>query len=380
MSDGIPAPNPIYKIPIKNVTGNANVKTQNKNLLPELWFTQNRKTISVNGVTATINVDNTITLTGTATERTLMYFKPFNLKFGAGTYQYISNSNANLRIESTLITDGAIAYANSFNNTPFERTAQESFEITGSILVIAEGQATNTTLYFFVQEKNIDTSYVEHQEQNYPFTLGNIELCKIGDCQDYFYKENGKWYLHKEIDKVVFNGSSNVDVWGNATRVGTSSFYRFANSAFNDTTKYKSLTPYISDKFIFDNVNSLQEKNVISNTSATGLNRLWITIDTTLMNGTTVDDFKTWLSTHNTEVYYLLATPTDIKITDTTLIQQLEAISQARSYDDITYITSTSDELGFDMKAIAIADANKVIDNQNNEIDTIKSRLDLLEG
>jgi hypothetical protein len=32
------------------------------------------------------------------------------------------------------------------------------------------------------------------------------------------------------------------------------------------------------------------------------------------------------------------------------------------------------------MKTTAVADANKVIDNQNNEIDTIKSRLDLLEG
>ena len=54
--------------------------------------------------------------------------------------------------------------------------------------------------------------------------------------------------------------------------------------------------------------------------------------------------------------------------------------ANASSYDDITIISSESDELGFNMNVVAVADANKVIDNQNNEIDTIKSRLDLLEG
>ena len=41
---------------------------------------------------------------------------------------------------------------------------------------------------------------------------------------------------------------------------------------------------------------------------------------------TSLDDFKTWLSTHNTTVYYALATPTDTEITDSELIEQLNHI------------------------------------------------------
>ena len=39
-----------------------------------------------------------------------------------------------------------------------------------------------------------------------PFGTELIELCKIGNYQDYFYKSGSKWYLHKEIEKVVLNG------------------------------------------------------------------------------------------------------------------------------------------------------------------------------
>ena len=40
-----------------------------------------------------------------------------------------------------------------------------------------------------------------------PYGTTPIELCKIGTYQDYFYKDSGKWYLHKEVGKVVLDGS-----------------------------------------------------------------------------------------------------------------------------------------------------------------------------
>ena len=43
----------------------------------------------------------------------------------------------------------------------------------------------------------------------------------------------------------------------------------------------------------------------------------------------TLDTFKTWLSTHPTTVYYALATPTTTEITNQTLIDQLEALASA---------------------------------------------------
>ena len=40
-----------------------------------------------------------------------------------------------------------------------------------------------------------------------------------------------------------------------------------------------------------------------------------------------LQDFQTWLTTHEMLLYYVLATPTNTEITDTTLIEQLEALS-----------------------------------------------------
>lgn len=50
----------------------------------------------------------------------------------------------------------------------------------------------------------------------------------------------------------------------------------------------------------------------------------------------TISAFKTWLSTHNTIVYYILETPTYEIITDTTLINQLESIKSKEGTTNIT--------------------------------------------
>jgi hypothetical protein len=55
-----------------------------------------------------------------------------------------------------------------------------------------------------------------------------------------------------------------------------------------------------------------------------------------------LSEFRTWLGTHNTTVYYALATPNDTKITDSTLIGQLDALAGADTYDSKTYIKVTA--------------------------------------
>ena len=56
----------------------------------------------------------------------------------------------------------------------------------------------------------------------------------------------------------------------------------------------------------------------------------------------------------------MLATPTETEITNSTLIEQLEAISKAKSVKDKTYITQTNDELPFilDVEAIKEYEVN----------------------
>ena len=57
---------------------------------------------------------------------------------------------------------------------------------------------------------------------------------------------------------------------------------------------------------------------------------------------TSVAELKTWLSSNNVTLRYVLATATDTTITDTTLIAQLEAIRTASLQNGTNTITNTA--------------------------------------
>lgn len=63
---------------------------------------------------------------------------------------------------------------------------------------------------------------------------------------------------------------------------------------------------------------------------------------------------NTWLSTHNTIIYFVLAIPTTIEITDSILIGQLEALKKAISYDKQTNINQTNNNLPFILNVSAL--------------------------
>ena len=73
-------------------------------------------------------------------------------------------------------------------------------------------------------------------------------------------------------------------------------------------------------------------------------------------NYSTVELFKTWLSTHNTELIYPLATPYLSLIEDETLISQLDNLENAMSYEGQTSINQTNNDLPFKMDIKAILD------------------------
>ena len=178
-----------------------------------------------------------------------------------------------------------------------------------------------------MEENSTSTNFVEHKEQILPLTLGNIELCKIGDYQDYFYKESNKWYLHKEIGKVVLDGSESGWVKTN---------YTFTNDRLYSGTPLSICSHFTNAGKNWQSSNEAYRGKYSTENSA-GIFKCM-----PLVNMTTTE-FKAWLSTHNTEVYYVLQAPTDTEITDTTLISQLEAINNAISNEEQTNISGTSD-------------------------------------
>lgn len=201
-----------------------------------------------------------------------------------------------------------------------------------------EPSKIDTTMFF---AGSTATPYEAYTGQSQLISLGDIELNKIGDYQDYIYKENNKWYLHKEIGKVVLDGSE-ID-WSVDTNLNELYYYHIP---INDKHNNGII---LSNNF--KQIDSLWTLSTAQNCCITEDNKIigFMLEDQTISN---VSDWTTWLSTHNTEVYYVLDTTTDTEITDYTLYTQLETIKN--SYENQTNISQTNNDLPFilDVKAI----------------------------
>ena len=146
--------------------------------------------------------------------------------------------------------------------------------------------------------------------------LGTIELCKIGTYRDYIYSNDSNWYIHKAINKVTFNGTES---W---STIGGGDGFRHEETSIV-TTPSTSLAPIISNNYSVETFSDIYHARVDYGIANHNSNH-WIVIRN--KDCANVTALKTWLSTHNTDVYYALATPTDILIEDEALIASLNAI------------------------------------------------------
>lgn len=171
------------------------------------------------------------------------------------------------------------------------------------------------------------------ESQTYPISLGNIELCSTpdGTIRDYIYGTPNNWYKREYIGKIVLDGSED---WG--YRPNYTGADRFVANVFpsNLTISHSGYSNYFEVK---------------TNTSFTypyiDINNSQAVVNFSEKGTTTLEQFKAWLSTHNTIVYYSKLEYTDIPITDTTLINQLNDIYEnAHSYNGVTNITTTYEE------------------------------------
>lgn len=172
------------------------------------------------------------------------------------------------------------------------------------------------------------------QSQTYPINLGSMELCKIGDYQDYLYKDNGKWYKYGVIGKLTITS---------VTEVGTASTgikYALVRSV---STAFPSSFIYCSN---YTNATSASKNNTIR-FSGTNL----YVYDNRLTNYTTASNLLNGL-----EYYCVLATPTSTEITDTTLIEQLNNLEKAYSYNTQTNISQTNADKPFILDVVALGE------------------------
>lgn len=172
------------------------------------------------------------------------------------------------------------------------------------------------------------------ESQEITVDLKTIELCKIGDYQDYIYGTKDNWKLVKQIGKVVYTGDKTENWLYNATN-------QVFTLADNVSYKFSIFIPYAN---YFKGKASITGYSQLNNNEISFLNNIQqqnrIVIKS--LSQESQNAFKTWLSTHNTTVYYLLAESTETTIEDEDIIDDLNDLYDAMGYDGTTNISITS--------------------------------------
>ena len=187
-------------------------------------------------------------------------------------------------------------------------------------------------------EKGQATDYEQYKSNSLTIDLQGNELCSLPNgVKDELVIENGRAKIIKRIGKVVLDGSES---WSLSSGTNRYSFW-LKNSTISNMVNawnYK-----LSNYFKYENkaYSTASIPCIAENTA--GANPMLI-FNTDGSQGTTIPQWKTWLSTHNTQLDYELAAPIEIEITDPTLLAQLNALEQITQYKH-TYITITGDDL-----------------------------------
>lgn len=274
------------------------------------------------GVTTTLNSDGKITVSGTTANNYanfMAYQTP--LLSPSGTYTFSRTGDNTYRASLTLFSrdksqNTSINIAAGSNST----TATIPFEIgyvAGAYTNLTVGSELNFTTGLQLEFGSTPTSFAPY------FTP--IELCKLGDYQDYIYKGADGWYLHKEVERVVLNGT---ETWGQVN-----SYAYFTTQISTDIIRPSNI--YSKPLILSDYYSPASRSNLYDSVVDYGIGAHENTPSRILIRNkdyTSIPAFTTWLSNHNTTVYYALATPTDTQIMNETLVGQLNALGAMKLF------------------------------------------------
>lgn len=374
------SPSPEYTSPVNNVTGDVEVKVQNGNLAWNGWAEDFVSRINDNTRAILKTQDNRSCLSYLASAGSGDYDNKYmfktnwkeNTQYTVSYYAKSTSGYLNLVIE---YTDGTIStilgqVISDWSKVTLISTANKT------IKYIRVQWSAGTTYIdldtFMVVEGTTAGEYIPHQEQNYPISLGNIELCKIGDYPDKIFKTingntvydsltseqkagltYGNWYKYEVFGKVDLATLrwNLVEASGNGGKYSTSSL----------STLFKYLGQLIAPNILAEKYVSVPENKRITNGEITNVGTRWIyCVDET--------------GTPSGIMYYELATPTITPITDTTLINQLNALEEAYTYKGVTHIDTDVETKPY-MKVVYRKDIGLILER----IENLEARVSLLE-
>ena len=305
-------------------------------------------TATVNQEKYTLNADGTITNTSNYGSDGRNYFNPIMLESGTYTISFIANLSG------------------ASNQERFSVKNDDTTEdIINSQVYITNGIKQEHT-FTINSPTNIKFSIQANSDNAGTITLRNIQLEK-GSTATGFEPFGITWYKHKEIGKAIFNGSES---W--ADRPNYDSADRFVLDFAVDENKYAA--GKLSNYFQIETLSSTTYPYIYFSGTQVGVNF-------SEKGTTTLSDFKAWLSTHNTIAYYVLTTPVNEEITDTTLLEQLNNLidiaNGLETYKNVTNIYTETSNLNPQLEISYLVDDRVAI---NNTLSSLEARVTLLEG
>ena len=344
-------PTPSTPIDVEVVTGEQEVKVRNAQLIDFSTLGNSNTSSSFNNDILTVST-NSGTYANAYKDITNLYKNNAGkvLRFDFSSISY--DVTPNVRIVGIRVTSGGtnsnITLVDNNKNISTHTIPNDVSNITQVTLTIYANN-TNTvvtnTLTINKPILHLGSTQIAYQPYMTPitkkFSLGDIELCKIGNYQDYLYKSGEKWYKKQVIGKKVLNGSEN---W--VTRGGGTS-YAYAVNGILEQNASNGICNYW--QFIVGGASNNQQNECMASANTT--TTLCIFTNNASLNS--VANLKTWLGTHTPTLYYNLQTTQDIEITNETLIEQLNNLEKMKSYNGITNISS-SGNLPFIISASAL--------------------------
>lgn len=293
-------------------------------------------TRTINGITFTPQEDGSILINGTATAKATYPLNKDSESTGRtipleANTSYIISKTSDKNLDDIIFQVWYLKN-NSSNYSTNSLTTAEATDL-GAYLRIDSGVTINNVKIYCQLEKGTQAhAYTPYGQQ--------IQLCKWDDNEDSISKDNGKWYWNRYIGISKFMGTSD-EQWGtdgeltNTRRFKINTNDYFPNSLGMSYSKHSTsnyfrwLVNYNADTphyYIGDSITIFFIEKTIA---------------------TTLNQFKDWLKGHHLYSYYKYKIPVSTEITHQPLIDQLNALEKAMSYNNQTNITQTNTNLPF---------------------------------
>lgn len=328
---GYASPNPDYPQDIHTVKNSIDINIKGKNLLNFVNGTTTDK-----GVTYTVNSDKSVTIDGTNNTSEASMFTLGSVPLESNSTYYFNGMVGpnNYYVECNYRRNGSTMWVSGLIST-IESTNAYCY------ISVRPGKTVNDVTIdvnrFQIEKGNTFTGYVPYQNRNVTLSLGSLELNNIASYKDYIYYKDGDWYVHKEV------GSSDVaNVSKSDTK--TSGIYRW----------YRALPG--ADQIDTDMHNKNGALSNVAKLIGNGNTYSFVEGFTVTANKEFIIYHKDWedkaasvvnqyFSDNRVYCYYKLLNYSDTKITDTTLVNQLNDLITNNLFDGTNYITVSGSDL-----------------------------------